>query len=374
MKLKKAAVWLLACLFVSAMPFGVACGGSGADNGESSSVAGGGLNETSSNGGTSSSGGGSSSDISVGDKVKFGSYPQTQVTSESVISALNGQAGALPTAENSQGWTSYGYYKESSTEFDFMWYQDVTYGEEKYRGVYFSEYRPRTCEAGNTMLVQKYSYQGDNGYNPETVYWFAFEKLEWTVLEQKDGKTLLHCSSIIDGQEYYNSTRSRDVNGAYATPNNYAESNIRKWLNASFYETAFTAAEQGKIATTLVDNSVASTAVYDGVNQYACENTNDKVFLLSKAEATNTAYGFSESAWDYGEGNTRIRKPSDYAKCQGVGASAEDSPYGSGWWLRSPVPTNHRPVMRVSGDGDASGETWAIQVDIGVAPAMWITL
>ena len=78
----------------------------------------------------------------VGEKITFGSYPQTKVTEASLTATLNTKAGTLPTSDNSQAWTSYGYYQNGSNSEDYMWYIDVEDGGEKYRGGYFTQYRP----------------------------------------------------------------------------------------------------------------------------------------------------------------------------------------------------------------------------------------
>lgn len=59
----------------------------------------------------------------VDDYLEFGTYPQTEVGEETIIAALNGLAGELPTAENSQNWTSYDYYIDGDIQ-SFMWYID----------------------------------------------------------------------------------------------------------------------------------------------------------------------------------------------------------------------------------------------------------
>lgn len=62
-------------------------------------------------------------------------------------------------------------------------------------------------------------------------------------------------------------------------------SHIRSWLNSTFFETAFNSSKKEKIETTIVDNSASSTL--DDSNKYACDNTSDKMFLLSYKEAKN---------------------------------------------------------------------------------------
>ncbi|MCF0113210.1 MAG: InlB B-repeat-containing protein, partial [Bacilli bacterium] len=101
----------------------------------------------------------------------FGSYPQTEVTDSGLIAALNSAAGTLPTAGNATvgNWTSYNYYIFSSVSH-FMWHADIEHADgNKYRGVYFTSYRPYYTTYSSSASN---SYQDDNGYNTNTVYWF----------------------------------------------------------------------------------------------------------------------------------------------------------------------------------------------------------
>lgn len=68
--------------------------------------------------------------------------------------------------------------------------------------------------------------------------------------------------------------------------NNYKNSSIRKWLNGGFLNKAFS--DDSLIATTEVNNSTASTC--QNTNPYVCENTNDKIFLLSRQDMLNEDY------------------------------------------------------------------------------------
>ena len=248
--------------------------------------------------------------------IYFGTYPQTKVTDETLTSALTSLAGTLPTSSNSANWTSYGYYISGSVS-NFMWYIDKEYNGEKYRGVYFTSYRPYYCDSssstGNT-------YQDDNGYYISTVYWFKYEPITWRILKESDGKALILADLAIDSQQF-------DYDGSYS--NNYANSTIRAWLNNEFYNTAFTSLQKDLIEITNVDNSVSSTGYSS--NQYACSNTNDNVFLLSYKEVTGYLTSSSE----------RQMKSSDYAKSQGCYQSTDSSYKGNcWWWLRSPSYSN----------------------------------
>ena len=87
----------------------------------------------------------------------------------------------------------------------------------------------------------------------------------------------------------------------------------RTYKEKGFLQTAFGTDAQNKIITTKVDNAKEQMS-YDGTNgidkEYACDPTNDKIFLLSEKEVLQYS---KESCTSWGDGNTRIRKNTDYA-------------------------------------------------------------
>ncbi|MBQ9714646.1 MAG: hypothetical protein IJV83_04940 [Clostridia bacterium] len=300
--------------------------------------------------------------------VNFGSYPQTRVMDEELTALLLETVDETP-SEGSEKWISYGYYADGENETEYMWYCDVIHEDVKYRAVYFEEYRPN-----HTFAPSSVNCQQENGYEVELVYWFQWEALNWIVLEEGDGSAFLHCNSIIDAQEYYSHRDNRVINGEKIYANNYKQSNIRKWLNEIFYETAFTAAEQRYIQSTLLDNSEKSTnpngnPLYwnNGVNEYACEDTEDKVFLLSYEEITNPAYGF--------EGAAKDRNSSDYAKSQGCYfyRLTGTVKYVSPWWLRSPFYGHDDAVQNLDYYNE-NNYYYVHYTECGVCPALWLRL
>lgn len=292
-----------------------------------------------------------------GDTVYFGTYPQGEVTDTALISTLSTKAGTLPTEEDSYNWISYGYYIEGYVS-NYMWYVDLEENDEKYRGVYFSSYRPRYIFSHSSADD---SNQDENGYYTNTVYWFKYEPIKWQIFEEGNGKAFLLADLALDSQEYCAlPTRARDEKTIYA--NNYEYSTIRKWLNETFYNTAFSKLEKKIILTTLVDNSLPSTG--DSNNDYVCNNTKDKIFLLSYQEAT--VYYLTSD-------DSRIRNSTDYAKSQGC------SPYSkkSSWWLRSPFNSGRNGAHYISSYGLVSDSLYssdAFMTYIGVVPALRIIL
>jgi len=291
-----------------------------------------------------------------GNKIYFGYYPQTLETNSKIKDNLNTLAGTLPTSSNKYNWTSYGYYI-NDVVCNYMWYIDLDINEDgrfDYRGVYFTKYRPYYTRSAS------HSYQDDNNYFCNTIYWFKYEMVEWNILKEEDGKAMLIANLILDSQDYFpkNSFYSFSHNGGDGYANNYELSNIRKWLNDNFYNTAFLDYEKAIIQTTLVDNSAATTE--SSTNSYACNNTNDKVFLLSFKEATNTSCFENFSA--------RQTNGSDYAKAQGLFSGN----YFGEWYLRSPYCLASESYY-VTNDGNIMDGTVDCSYH-GIRPALWISL
>ena len=292
-----------------------------------------------------------------GNKLFFGTYPQTEVKDNALINELNDFVGTLPTSENKYSWSDYNYYYDGSIS-SFMFYKDIDYdndGSYDYRGVYFTQYRPGYSSEGSPISP----YQNRNGYKTNTIYWFSYDPIEWDILEEKSGKALIIANLILDSQEYCPADEFKNEtfehNGKNGYANNYELSNIRKWLNYNFYNTAFNELQKTLIDITMVNNNSYSTG--EDSNSYACSNTSDKMFLLSYREAKN--YYISES--------DRQAKGTDYAKSQGL---IDIDGY---WWLRSPISTFPYTAYYVSGEGKLNGNSVSLTI-YGVRPALWILL
>ena len=290
----------------------------------------------------------------IGDTVEFGSYPQTEVKDKRLKTKLNNKAGST------DNWTNYNYY-QNGEKSDFMKYTDIELDGEKYRGVYFTSYRP--CYPSGDG---EYNYQDDNGYNTSTIYWFKYEPIIWKMLSYNltTGTAVLLSESMIDSQEYYNNKNNRTINNKTVYPNNYEYSNIRTWLNNSFQNTAFTASEQKAIVPTALDNSAYSDSQYDS------NFTTDNIWLLSYSKVLNSDYGFTT---DSNETDTRQAQGTDYSRTQGL---FENDYCYPGWWLRTAGTTDLS-----AGFVDKNGQVWSslgfnytYDTGNGVRPALTINL
>ena len=223
-----------------------------------------------------------------------GEYPQSKVTDNTSITALNGLSST----------NARGYYEYNNNQY------------------------------------AKY----DNDY-------YLVEPIKWRFLDSGEGKVFVVSDLILDQHRYDGSS------------NNYENSEIRNWLNNDFLNKAF--ADQSVIATTSVDNSVASTGLDS--NTYVCETTYDKLFLLSRQEAQNANYGFENDA-------DKSAKVTDYAKARGVITSSGDYVNNGYWWLRSPRSDNSNSAYFVYSDGYITGMVDGLRENYGVRPACWIIL
>lgn len=257
----------------------------------------------------------------TGDTVYFGSYPQTMVTEEGTLAALEEKTGALPTAASAGDWTNCRYYDDGE-QADYAFYRDVTVDGEKYRGIYLLAYRPYYAKLA---AAEDGSYIDDNGLALETVYWYRYDPIAWTVLtyDGAEGTVLLASQYSLDAQPFqalyeYAENGSVVIPGTEIPVNDWDASTVRAFLNGEFLNGAFSDFERTLLRRVAVDNHTTGYAA-DAPYQQDQNDTSDKVFLLSCTEVQNKDYGYSS------KGASRVRSYTDYAASQGVRASTQSS-------------------------------------------------
>ena len=177
--------------------------------------------------------------------------------------------------------------------------------------------------------------------------------IEWRVLTVNDKKALLISEYALDCKQY-------NTSEAGVTWENCS---LRKWLNGTFLNNAFSAEEQAQIQNTTV--SADKNPKYSTNPGNA---TTDKVFLLSINEAekyfTNdearkcapTAYAKAQGAWTH----DNYKTSSGEATCR--------------WWLRSPGGNQSLAAsVNYVGSVDYYGYSAYIS-NFCVRPALWINL
>ncbi len=296
--------------------------------------------------------------------VEFGSYPQSQVKDSALISKLNSV---------NKNWISYHYYTGENAygtmkPGDWMKYADIKYDGNKYRAVTFSQYRPNSTIDKSS---ESNSYQDDNGYYINNIYYFLYEPIKWRVYECRDGHTELVSEMILDSQPFSNVIYRlflhpeeqvdpyyvTNLGTDHASADNYEASTLLNWLKNDFYNAAFNIAQQSKIT----DINLMSYGT-SGVNLLPEDEDEDMPYIAFPKE------------------NERRGVGTDYAKCQGLYVDTkqfnlEGLPY-SPWWLKN-HPHNDYDNGQLSGavpsDREANFEPddmFVTNTSVGIRPVI----
>lgn len=226
--------------------------------------------------------------------VFFGKYAQSVVTDEAIIKELNNaQNKALKTETIILNNKS--YVKVTADPFDTLYQFDY-----------------------ETNYKQTPSKKIEKG----TTYYFNVDPIKWRVLSEDKEKLLLLSEYVLDASTFDNAKGT----------NNYETSAIRKWLNETFFNQAFTKEEQNKVLKVKLSNAASTTYSFTNPNKY--NDTEDNVFLLSYADVTNSLYGF-RSSFDVVD-ELKDAKASEYVRTKGLAMTMLYANYAScNWMLRS---------------------------------------
>ena len=203
-------------------------------------------------------------------------------------------------------------------------------------------YLGRVDQEPETYTFGSYEQDGDSSNGKEPI--------EWLVLDRDGDKALLLSKYALDYQSFM------PFYEPVTEPYTWESCSLRRWLNGTFLNAAFSADEQQRLLTTTVITSPGSLHRENGP-----VTTEDRVFLLSNTEvyayfaseaataAEYTAYALSENPWP---GNAATPGPAD-------------------WWLRTTDGYDHPDG--VYADGRVGEGARAYEGEY-VRPAIWITV
>ncbi len=175
------------------------------------------------------------------------------------------------------------------------------------------------------------------------------EAIVWQVLDKQDDQLLVISKYTLDQATY---CTGKD---AYVTWENCS---LRKWLNHTFLNRAFSEEEQSRIMMTTV-----RTETHPDYDTDAGNPAEDYLFVLSMREA-------EQYFADY---NERICEATDYARAKGVRVEIHPN-RGCWWWLRTPGESQDK-VICVYDNGAFDPDGCSVyESQCGVRPAMWITV
>lgn len=197
------------------------------------------------------------------------------------------------------------------------------------------------------------------GEYPQTAEGEDMTPIEWLVLARNGSNALLISRYGLDTKPYNTS----DIKVTWSS------CTLRTWLNNVFYNKAFSAAEQKAIMTTTVDNSKSQ--CYSAYDTSGGSNTQDKVFLLSYAEAN----GYFGATYDNSDNMKSRAAPTAYAIAHGAytyfsDKTAADENAGW-WWLRS--PGYDRELATVVLTNGSLGNVYVNDTNT-VRPVIWVNI
>ena len=202
---------------------------------------------------------------------------------------------------------------------------------------------------GSVVTIGRYEQDG----NPAN----GSEPIEWIVLANDGHRLFILSKYILENRAWLHD---------YANVP-WELSDLRVWMNGSFYDTAFTAEEKQCIVEVTNSNQDSGAFFGPGLGLPSGNATNDKVFALSVYEAQAYLGAVPQTVADWNpamQATTTI-----YAQQQGCWTHSVNR--RGFWWLRSAgaCAGSHVAVVQdhgavVSHVGNAAGE--------GVRPAMWV--
>ena len=264
-------------------------------------------------------------------------------------------------------------------------------------------------DAETVVVGNNVYYLGSDGYYyalnvvSSTAKYYKVDAMKWRVLQENyrgSGKKLLFPERVyLSGSEYMKFTSNskiRTIDEERVYLNNYKHSKVRAYLNGlsyvdedntqintylnnGFLQNAFTEEAIARINTTTVFNGATSDIVVNNTTgekyevttnpEYICEDTYDKLFLLSIDEVANSQI--------FGEVDTRGYKQrfrTDYAwevlKCNN-----NENYGGATWyWLRTPCKVSAYKVYGVNSSGIVDDlEHGTSNSSVGIMPAITIS-
>ena len=209
----------------------------------------------------------------------------------------------------------------------------------------------------NSNSVSKSYYQETikfGSYPQNDVNGKTKEPIEWIVLEKDGNKALLLSKYILDNKCF---------NDEWSVNKTWETSQLRSWLNDTFYRTAFSKDEQKKILSTTIINS-------NNIDfKTSCgNNTNDKVFLLSIDEVRKYFGSGVKEKFGYRLNDAVVTQGTKYS-----GIVDKNNSFGNNYyWLRS-MGIDQFAASFIAPNGYLATHGHYLTYGCGVRPALWVS-
>lgn len=262
------------------------------------------------------------------DYIYMGLYPQTIVSSQQIIDALDTGIADSTITQDSRGWYLYQgeyYHLEAATN------------------------TTTSCTFSNSVPIE-------SGKS----YYYKVEPIKWRVLSDSNGIFLIS-EYILDRQIYRDGRGpALPIGNGSVTGTRWEDSYLREWLNDDFYLNAFDSTEKRIIPLRQVHFG-ASHCYYKDNAKYA-DSSYDYVFVPSYAEMVSLNYGYQYN-------NDRQSTITDYTHAKEGSLHSEPDSTGN-YWLRS-MGQYAAYGNLVSHTGEAT-YSFPVTSRVGVRPMIYI--
>ena len=202
------------------------------------------------------------------------------------------------------------------------------------------------CCAAQADAVQVGDFICFGHYEQDNAADNGMEPIEWRVLAIEGDEALVISRDSLDAKPY-------NEKGGRAS---WVKSSLRAWLNAEFYNTAFSEEEKQCIITKEIQN-------------WREDPTADPVFLLDNDQAKKL----------FANHDDRQVKPTAYAIANGAYQSNKYGPNNGQWWLRTKSWENKAHAAYVAASGGVmtcGGNSFGVvsNARLVVRPAIYVSL
>ena len=203
-------------------------------------------------------------------------------------------------------------------------------------------YLGRVDQETETYTFGSYEQDGDSSNGKEPI--------EWLVLDRDGDRALLLSKYALDYQSFM------PFYEPVTEPYTWESCSLRRWLNGTFLNAAFSADEQQRLLTTTVITSPGSLHRENGP-----VTTEDRVFLLSNTEVY--AYFANEAA--------TAAEYTAYALSANPWAGSATAPGAVDWWLRTTDGSDHPDGVHPDGGVGEGARAYEGEY---VRPAIWVDM
>lgn len=256
-------------------------------------------------------------------------------------------AGVNPILLEDNKFVQYGFYPQSHVNDVTLIEKLNTLEKSSVNNWYLYDENYYLKEKANIYNNEDYTFDDGEKIINDNEYWFKCEPITWQVLNNNGNEYELLSLKLLDTCVFFDNYDNRTIYDQIVYANNYEYSNIRNWLNNDFYNTSF-ALNNKNVLETFINNEANTT---DNINnKYTCNNTKDKVYLLSYQDYLNTSYGFESNNDKTSE--ARACKTTDYARAKGAFYSKNTSlKYNGTYWTRSPSSDFYYSAYNINSGG-----------------------